>query len=144
DGFRVAVASELVPAAFEFLAQFAEVVDFAVENRPDRPVFVKDRLMPACRIDDAQAPHSQAAAALCEHAFIVRATVHHRLAHAADCFRIDALAPRDNSSDSAHGLGLGNHFRTTDWCVAHFTLATGFKKVIAERARIPLAAVAGG
>src|SRR4026207_2227921 len=45
DGFGVARGVEAVSAALEFAAESRVVVDLAVENHPDCPVFVVDRLV---------------------------------------------------------------------------------------------------
>ena len=57
--FGVAVGAEAVAGAFEPAAQLAEVVDLAVEDDPDRAVFVGHRLMPAGQVDDRQPPMAQ-------------------------------------------------------------------------------------
>src|ERR1700689_4700825 len=59
DRFRIGVRREDVSAPLQFPAQFAEVVDFAVEHNPDGSVFVSNRLAPGSQVDDAQAAHAQ-------------------------------------------------------------------------------------
>src|SRR5262249_53344588 len=60
DDFRVAVRAERVTSGLEVAANVGEVVDLAVEDDPDRPVFVGERLIARREVDDAQAPMTQA------------------------------------------------------------------------------------
>ncbi len=45
DGFRIGIRPEGVTARDQIVAQLFIVVDFAVENDPDRSVFIRDGLM---------------------------------------------------------------------------------------------------
>src|SRR5580704_7115296 len=56
DRFRVGAGVEAVPRGLELPPQLTEVVDLAVEDGPDRSIFVVDRLVAGGEIDDAQAP----------------------------------------------------------------------------------------
>ena len=60
DSLGVAVRREAVPASLQLRAQFDVVEDFAIEDDPQRPVLIPDRLLAAAEIDDAQARASQA------------------------------------------------------------------------------------
>src|ERR1035438_1598715 len=68
-------------ATFQIWSQFLKVVNLAVEDNPDRFVFVKYRLMAAGQIDNAQPPHAQAHASLHENAFVIRTAMYDGLAH---------------------------------------------------------------
>ena len=48
----------------ELGAEFAVVVNLAVEHEPDRAIFVVDRLLPRGQVDDAQPPHPETNARL--------------------------------------------------------------------------------
>ena len=65
DHFGVAVRAEAMAGAFQPPAQLAEVVDFAVEDDPDRAVFVRQRLLPAGQVDDRQPAMAQGHAGQC-------------------------------------------------------------------------------
>ena len=64
EHFRVAVRAEAMAAAEESVPQRAVVVDFAVEDDPDRAVFVGQRLMSAGDVEDGEAAMSQGDAGL--------------------------------------------------------------------------------
>ena len=49
-----------MPSCRKLLAQASVVVDLAVEDDPDRLVFVGDRLVPALQVDDAEPAHADA------------------------------------------------------------------------------------
>ena len=55
----VAGRPEVMPAGFEAAAEGGEVVNFAVEDGPDRPVLVRERLVAAGEVDDRQATEPQ-------------------------------------------------------------------------------------
>ena len=60
DHFGVRARPEVVPALLELGPQLLEVVDFAVEDDPDRLVGIGHRLVAAGEIDDRQPPETQA------------------------------------------------------------------------------------
>ncbi len=60
DGFGVGMRGEFMPAGFEILAQLGVIVNFAVEHDPELAVFVRERLMAAFEIDDAEAAETEA------------------------------------------------------------------------------------
>jgi len=55
DRFRVAVGAVLMAFGDQGLAQGAVVVDFAVEDDPERAIFVGDGLVAGFEVDDAEA-----------------------------------------------------------------------------------------
>jgi hypothetical protein len=59
DRFGVAPRAELMPALDEAAAQRFVIEDLAVEDDPQRLVFVGDRLVAAGHIDDRQAAHPE-------------------------------------------------------------------------------------
>src|SRR6185369_17707558 len=66
---------------FEICAQFAIVVDLAVENYRDALVFVENRLFAGDQIDDREPAHSKGYAARHEQSFRVRSAMDHPLTH---------------------------------------------------------------
>src|SRR5262249_59821643 len=60
DHFSVGMRPEPVAVPLEIETDLPEVVDLAVEHGPDRPVFVRERLIAGCEIDDAQAAVAKA------------------------------------------------------------------------------------
>src|SRR6185369_14253054 len=57
--FSVGSAAKCMSAFFEFRAQLAIVVDFAVEDHGDAPVFVENRLFACDEIDDGESSHAK-------------------------------------------------------------------------------------
>src|SRR5438105_15885709 len=78
--FGIRVGIEAMPFELQILPELGEVIDLAVENNPDSLVFVVDRLMSACQINDAQAPHPQSKTSLRMNSFVVRAATYVGLA----------------------------------------------------------------
>src|SRR5437867_4070630 len=64
DSLGVAVSLKDMTLADQFLAQLAEVVDLSVEDDPDRPIFVGDRLVASYEIDDRQSTHAKRSTAV--------------------------------------------------------------------------------
>src|SRR5262245_371312 len=58
DGFGVTARAQLVAPRDQQTAKFAVVVYFAVEDDPDRTVFVRDRLAPRGQIDNREPAHA--------------------------------------------------------------------------------------
>src|ERR1700731_4803809 len=75
DYFRVARRCKCMTAAPELLPKFLEVVDLAVENSDDAPVFIADRLLAPAQVDDAKAAHSKRHIFVEIHAGIIGTTV---------------------------------------------------------------------
>src|SRR5439155_18392030 len=103
---------EAVARRLQLAPQFGEVVNLAVEDDPDRAVFVVNRLMSARQIDNAQAPHPERDAGLDEHTFVVRSAMTDDVAHAMDQIaarvREEWIRRRfrfDKACDAAHKSG---------------------------------------
>ena len=84
DHFGVGVGAKDVAALLELGAQLLEVVDFAVEDDPDRLVGIGHRLMAAGEIDDRQPPEAEADRTLHEVALVIRAAMGDRISHQPD------------------------------------------------------------
>ena len=81
ERFGVTVRFEAVPAFFQACAQLEVIIDLAVEDDVNRSVFVRDRLVAAGQINDAEPPNRQTNAGLDEVAFVIRPAVPQRLRH---------------------------------------------------------------
>ena len=72
ERFHIAVGREAMPALFEIGAQFDVVIDLAVADDVNRSVFVRDRLLAAREIDNAEPPHRQTDSRRDKKSFIIR------------------------------------------------------------------------
>ena len=70
-----------MPALFEIGAQFAIVVDLAVENDSDALVLVEGRLFTSDEVDDGEPSHAECGATCYEQSFRVRAAMDHAFTH---------------------------------------------------------------
>ena len=105
DSFSVTVGIELVAELFELLAQFAIVVDLAVENNPRRAVLIMNRLLSVCEIDDREPPHRQSHPIAEIETVIVRTTMTNGLIHAREQLAVDRSAVFVNyACNATHGL----------------------------------------
>lgn len=100
----IARSAELRPALFKFAAQFAEIVDFAVENDHRAPVRRMHWLRRSLKIDDREAAMAQPYPGIRPHSCPVRASVDHGIAHALNPDRIDRLGrfSMKDTGDPAH------------------------------------------
>ena len=80
------------------------VVDFTVENDPDRTVFIADGLMSGGEVNNAEAAHSQADPALRVKAIVVWTAMSHDVTHASQDAGIDVriLPELKYSCNSTH------------------------------------------
>jgi hypothetical protein len=72
DGFRVAMGFELVTAPFEIRCQILEVVNLAIKNDSNRPVFAEDGLVATSDVDNRKTSHAQRDARFNKRALVVR------------------------------------------------------------------------
>ena len=99
DRFGVGLSRQAVALAHEVGADVLIVVDLAVEDDPDAPILVRNRLVPRRQIDDRQATHRQAYAGTGEIPLIVGTAVRQAPAHAA---QQRLIVEPDESGDAAH------------------------------------------
>ncbi len=92
---------EPMPLPLQLLVQTLVVVDLPVQDDDDAPVLVGERLVPAGEVDDAEATHAEAHAALGERAPVIRTAVLDRIAHADD-LRLGDRRGADPADDAAH------------------------------------------
>src|SRR5262245_36111554 len=79
--FRVALSTVDMAPLLEQRAQFAMVVDFAVECDPYRPVFIRHGLMTATEIYDGKTSMSKTRRAADPGASIIRPTMRQGITH---------------------------------------------------------------
>ncbi len=104
DYFGIGAGEENVALGFEFLAQFAEIVNFSVEDDGERAGFVPDGLRAAGKIDDAEAPRANDNGRGGEKTFFIGTAMNDRIEHAADYgLAILLRVQSDNTTNSAHG-----------------------------------------
>src|ERR1700722_6681528 len=84
DHLGVGGRVEAVARGFQVTSQFPVVVDFAVEDDPDRAILVVDWLVPGREIDDAEPPHAERDAGVHPDTLVVRAAMADDGAHAVD------------------------------------------------------------
>ena len=105
--FGVARRAKAMSARFEIAAQFAMIVDFAVEDNPNRAVLVCHWLIAGREINDAEARVPQNHARILMDARTVGTAMRERVAHRFDDCAIRLLAY--HSTDAAH-----RNFRLTN------------------------------
>jgi hypothetical protein len=107
---RLGVGSGCIPMAerLQPLAKNRMVIDFSVEDNPERTVFVADGLMPGRQINDAQPAHAEPGAAFHVNALVVGPAMNHGGTHLPQDPGVDFRVFRElhYSSDSAHGTSL--------------------------------------
>jgi len=101
EDLGVGKGGKLMSSLDKVLPEFTVVVDLTVEDDTDRFVFVEDRLITPCDIDDREPPHPQGDMPVVINPFIVRAAVKNGPAHHRQKGRI---RPARNSDDSAHNF----------------------------------------
>ena len=104
DGLGIAVRAVAVAARDELLAQGEMVVNLAIEHDPERAIFIRNRLMSARNIDNAEPSHADAQMAVRIKAFVVGPAMGDDAAHFAQSCGVCARVPSKfkNPSDSAH------------------------------------------
>src|SRR5256885_1569556 len=109
DYFGIARSCQNMSPGFQLSSQQLVIINFAVEDSHDGPVFVADWLLPSIQIDDAKPPHSHRKVSVQKRAGIVRAPVVQDLEHVVQ----NLLVHRPlgfvfvNTANSAHGLVPG-------------------------------------
>jgi hypothetical protein len=88
-------------------AQFPVVVDFSVEDHPNRPVFVTHGLVAGTQIDDAEPAHADGATAFDMEPLVIGAAMADLVAHGLDEWVFRFSIEQDEAGDSAH-LGSKN------------------------------------
>src|SRR5690348_7744911 len=107
DDLAIAARAKVMSGPLQCWRQLAKVVDLAVEDKPERAVFVRHRLVARrAEVEDGEAREPKAHARLQVAAHVVRPTValcrhhapHHRLAHAVLAAQIE------RATDTTHRL----------------------------------------
>src|SRR5205814_3104077 len=109
DDFGIARSCENMSPCFQLSSQQLVIINFAVEDSHDGPVFVADWLLPSTQIDDAKPPHSHRKVSVQKRAGIIRAPVVQDLEHVVQNLLVDRPLGLVfvNTTDSTHGLGSG-------------------------------------
>jgi len=81
DRLRVAVRRESMTGSLEGLPEILEIVDLPVENHPDVPLLVGNRLGPRLKVDHRQSPHGQSDTVSRMETVFVRPAVNDDVAH---------------------------------------------------------------
>src|SRR5262249_15142827 len=104
DRFRITGRLEDVATALQVAVEVLIVVNLAVEDDPDAPVLVRDRLEAIIEVDDAETAHADGDAVADVDTFIVGPTVRHDAAHGPDFVFTNRLSvPANYACDAAHG-----------------------------------------
>jgi hypothetical protein len=103
--------------SLEVAKQLAVVVDLAVENDPDGAVLIEDRLVTSGQVDDREPAHPQTDTVAEVVAVVVRAAMHHLVAH-----RLEQVARRRDAAPEGGDAGDPTHYRRT--CSRRPTLAS--------------------
>jgi hypothetical protein len=103
-GLGIGPRPEAVAAPLKLLPELGEVVDLAVVGRPKRHVLVREGLVAAGKVDDAQPPRPQPGSRLDVDALVVGAAVDDRPAHGRHELGRDgrAVGARRDAADPAH------------------------------------------
>ena len=107
-------AAEAMAKRFEVLPERFEVVDLAIEDDPDRAVFVRHGLVPAAQVDDRQPAMPERDGAVDVQTCIVRPPVSQDVAHPFQHGSVGRFVPRkvDESADATHGLSSASSHPT--------------------------------
>ena len=109
DYFGIRARQESVAFVFQFLAQFAEIVNFAVVDDGKRTGFVPDGLRTAGKINDAEAARASDYGWGDENSLFIGAAMNDGGEHAADDgLGISLRVYSDGAADSAHGISSRN------------------------------------
>src|SRR4051812_44670786 len=81
DDLGIAARAERVAALLELRAKLLVVIDFAVQDDDDRPVFVEKRLISRFEVDNPQPLNSEADTVVDENAARIGAAMFDRRAH---------------------------------------------------------------
>jgi hypothetical protein len=103
QSISVAACLNSMPTRRQIVAQFAIVIDLAVEDGPDSPVFVRDRLA-AREVNDAEPPNADSAPAGHVVTLLIRPALADYVAHRADLTKLRVPLVRELSGDAAHAL----------------------------------------
>src|ERR1035438_1727934 len=92
DDFGIGVSGEDMTASLQLGTQLGKIINLAVEDNPNRLVFIEDRLVPTLQVDDAEPTHAQTNASLYKDPLVVGPAVHDGLPHPGIAGRVPAPA----------------------------------------------------
>src|SRR5689334_19713243 len=103
DDLAVALRRKRVALREQRLPELDEIVDLSIEHQRERPVFVKERLVAAGDVDDAQPPHSEADALAQKKTGVVRPAMAESAGHRLQRRLVDGGgAAVKEAGDAAH------------------------------------------
>src|SRR5437773_2802730 len=97
-----------MPASFKLRSQLTMVIDLAIEDNPDRPVFVGHGLVSARQVDNAQAAKTKPHRTQNEFTPVIGAPMTDSVRHGPQLFgcKVTAASKIDNSANSTHRSSL--------------------------------------
>src|SRR5690349_11088020 len=103
DALGIRACPEFVTMLEEICVQIREVVRLAVEDDPQRFIFVGDGLVTALHVDDSQPPHAQSDSRFEMETIAIRAAMDNSLGHGFDSRPLrDLVICIRNSTNAAH------------------------------------------
>ena len=122
---RISTRVKPVALFLELGAKLREVVDLTVENDPDRTIFIKNGLMAAAQIDDAEAAHAESHTIFDVDALIIRSAMHDFFTHLMDGFFTcsECLIRACDTCNTAHRFSLSRLSRMHS--LRHSTMPDG-------------------
>src|SRR5499426_2304088 len=88
DYLSVRICPKDVTMGLKLCLKLGEVVNFAVENDPNRSISIGHRLMPARKVDNRETPKSQTNRTGHILSFVVGPSMRNSIRHLFDCIRI--------------------------------------------------------
>src|SRR5437868_12607683 len=82
NGFGVALGTKTMTALLEFFLELAIVVDFSIEHNEYTLIFIKDRLLAACHVNNREAAHAKGDSIPYPYSLIIWSSVTNHCAHA--------------------------------------------------------------
>ncbi len=104
DAFGIRACRECVAAIDKLLTKFRVVVNLAIEHHPNPAVFVRDRLVSASNVYDAEPAEAEADSWSYVNTFVVRAAMNDRIGHSPHELLRDLFSAFEfkDAADSAH------------------------------------------
>src|SRR5262249_36953708 len=97
-----AVGGKAVPPRQQVAPKLLIVVNFPVEDDPDRAIFIAHRLMAGREVNDAEPSHPDPGAPIHINAVIVRPAMADPVTHRSDALFVSGLLTQRESGYSAH------------------------------------------
>src|SRR5947209_4968570 len=82
NGFGIALSAKMMPTLAQFFLQLAVVIDFTIEHNEYALIFVEDRLLSTCHVNDREATHAKRGPITHPGSLIIWSTVTNHHTHA--------------------------------------------------------------